>query len=166
MDGIELPPCWAFVPAVDVCALFGDCGGGGGDPEPPLSQVLTLSTFQSSCTTSATNVVLSCGWTNSYCGLGTRATLRNPVPARSKCSGTTKVLVFTSDHAGVAVSCAPTVTADNRCLSITTPTDEQFISTPFLETVAPPSDPPPSDPPPPDPPNPPIPDISNMNLLL
>jgi hypothetical protein len=157
LNGIELPPCWSFKPAVDVCALFGDCGGGGGgDPEPPAEQVLTLSTFDSSCTASSTTVTLGCAWKNSSCGFRDNFPLANPVPARSTCSGTTKALIFTSAHAGIAVSCAPTVTADNRCFGVTTPLDERITSAPFQEAVAPPSDPPP------DPPSPPIPDLSNM----
>ncbi len=156
LDGIELPPCFAFVPAVDICALFGDCGGGG-DPDPPFSRVLTLSFLMSSCSPGAQSVTLSCVWSDSFCSARQPVVL--PSPSRCGSSSRTQALQFTSAHAGYSVSCAPTVTTDNRCLTITTPEDERFIVIPFVDTSAPPSDPPPPDPPPsPDPPPPPIPD--------
>ena len=168
LDGIELPSCADFLPAVDVCAIFGDCGGGG-DPGLLPDRLLKITPL-SSCSGGGNPPApahLFCAWRDPNDPTCSQANFKDAI---GKCVSIPTVgpeLIVSAPNGATIYSCEQNVYVDNACKKITFPANDGIIETFSPATEPPPSDPPPppdpppSDPPPPGPSDPPLPETAN-----
>src|SRR5258708_26657230 len=135
---------------MDVCAIFGDCGGGG-DPGLPVGRTLNLSLNSSICEKRTTLPHLVCVWTDpsdSTCLIARSADnlLKVPEDLAGRCTNGSKlgpqIIVDIATNMERIYSCQLTITANAACNTVEDLHDGISIMT--GPVASPPSDPPPS----------------------